>query len=123
MLEIPVIRFDYSCYQCDEAFRAIWPFNADITSPVALSLIGSSVQDDDHVPVDQTENGWRNVCPACGAGQGNFHMRNRAMEEAYTAEPDWIEVEISCAKCDRLAETLATDGYDEVPLCEDCAEA
>lgn len=123
MVEFMIFQWVRDCYRCDEPTPVVWPFDADISSPASLDLVGPRLAEKPYANVErtysQTQNQevWGNLCIHCDAYQGNFFMRKAALDIPYQKSPtDSIRRALSCVECDREADRLSQIG----PLCDGC---
>lgn len=91
MSDVPVIRWEMQCWQCDRETPVIWPEEGYLDSELGEALAASEENDVQRVYSKlQDKEVWGNVCEHCGSYQDNHRVHREAVQQ----EPPTVECEV-----------------------------
>jgi rRNA maturation protein Nop10 len=112
-MKVKIWTFKVDCYACGKKMDAIWPQDH------VINIFGYYLKDQEYCHVrrvfsdTQQKEVWGNICPSCGAYQGNYFMNfvclNIRASRAMTLDDRIIEcpdILPACTECGKKTEDL-----------------
>lgn len=81
MSDVPVIRWETTCWKCDEETEVVWPEKGPLDSELGESLAAVEGSPVERVEDPLAGEVWGNVCEHCGAYQDNDMLRKESIKQ------------------------------------------
>ena len=96
-MKIPIFSFPWSCYKCKNEMTVTYPFTEEVYDSKFRGNLAKT-----HCYTLQSDV-IGNICPSCGAYQGNYFVWDECLiENAYDLKQfitGFMEVEVNCVIC------------------------